>query len=346
MKKINVQPIIDAIIATVKSHEIKETPGAYRRWLWQDGKGTRELGINPYGCADAINLLYTVGDFYAPREVRAARISVLKSLQDPKTGMFRESTHHTIHTTAHCTGALELFDERPDYPLYELHKYFDKSELYALLDTLLWREDIWPESHKGAGVYAALVNSGEITPEFSENYFSWLDENCDEVTGFWRRGVANKAPVSSERYIDGAISLFGVMAGGFHFMFNHEYAKRPLLYPERIIDSEITLYRKGGLPDYFMKSCHFIEVDFIYCMTRAMRKTSHRRQECLEILTEIAEKFTDYLLGVDYKTDDSFNDLHMLFGASCALAELQSALPGMIISDKPMRLVLDRRPFI
>ena len=39
-------------------------------------------------------------------------------------------------------------------------------------------------------------------------------------------------------------------------------------------------------------------------------------------------------------------DLHMLFGSVCALAELQSALPGMIITEKPLRLVLDRRPFI
>jgi hypothetical protein len=36
----------------------------------------------------------------------------------------------------------------------------------------------------------------------------------------------------------------------------------------------------------------------------------------------------------------------MLFGAVCALAELQTALPGYIESKKAMRLVLDRRPFI
>jgi hypothetical protein len=35
-----------------------------------------------------------------------------------------------------------------------------------------------------------------------------------------------------------------------------------------------------------------------------------------------------------------------LFGAVCALAELQRALPGEIRSERPLRLVLDRRPFI
>ena len=43
---------------------------------------------------------------------------------------------------------------------------------------------------------------------------------------------------------------------------------------------------------------------------------------------------------------DGFNDLHMLFGSVCALAELQLALPGIIVTEKPLKLVLDRRPFI
>ena len=53
-----------------------------------------------------------------------------------------------------------------------------------------------------------------------------------------------------------------------------------------------------------------------------------------------------YLRQVDTQKDEEFNDLHMLFGAVCALAELQQALPGELTSAVPLRLVLDRRPFI
>ena len=56
--------------------------------------------------------------------------------------------------------------------------------------------------------------------------------------------------------------------------------------------------------------------------------------------------FVDYLSQVDPLRDEEFNDLHMLFGAVCALAELQQALPGLITSTVPLKLVLDRRPFI
>jgi hypothetical protein len=53
-----------------------------------------------------------------------------------------------------------------------------------------------------------------------------------------------------------------------------------------------------------------------------------------------------YLQGLDKAKNDGWNDLHQLFGALCALAELQTALPGQIRTNKPLRLVLDRRPFI
>ena len=49
---------------------------------------------------------------------------------------------------------------------------------------------------------------------------------------------------------------------------------------------------------------------------------------------DFAEKYVNYLCSIDYNTHEDFNDLHMLFGCSCALAELQEALPGKIISEK------------
>jgi hypothetical protein len=51
-------------------------------------------------------------------------------------------------------------------------------------------------------------------------------------------------------------------------------------------------------------------------------------------------------LGLDFETDDAFNDLHLLFGCACCLAELQQFMPGIVITEKPLKLVLDRRPFI
>jgi hypothetical protein len=62
-EKIYLQPVIEEIGKAVKKHEIEGSPGEYRRWRWQNEQGTRSMGKNEYGCADAINLLYTINDF-------------------------------------------------------------------------------------------------------------------------------------------------------------------------------------------------------------------------------------------------------------------------------------------
>jgi len=43
---------------------------------------------------------------------------------------------------------------------------------------------------------------------------------------------------------------------------------------------------------------------------------------------------------------DEINDLHNLFAAISALAVIQDAFPEFIRTEKPLRLVLDRRPFL
>lgn len=350
MNAADIRPLVDAIKKCVSRHELPQK-GAYGRWLWEggvwgDGGAPRALGKNPYGCADAANILYTVNAFDCGEETRRARIREIQILQDPETGMFHESTHDPIHTTAHCLGALQLFDDKPLYQVSALHKFFDKAALYALLDGLNWRGDPWTQSHRGAGVYAALVNAGEMTEEFSQDYFDWLWENADETTGFWKKGIAETAPCSDRRTVNGRASLYCYMAGGFHYLFNLEYAKMPLRYPEKVIDTCIKLYTENGLPDYFMKRCNFIETDWLYCLTRAGRQTAYRSEECMALIETFAETYCANLMKLDYETDESFNDLHLLFGACCTLAELQSALPGKLVTEKPLRLVLDRRPFI
>ena len=344
MKTLDIRGIIADVRKTVDSHELKK--GQYARWIRQNEKNDRNLGISEYGCADAANILYTINDFYCDDETRKARIDGLKSLQDSKTGLFSEPTHHPFHTTAHCVAALQLFDEKPIYPLKSLHPYLERENLYSLLDGLDWQCDPWPESHKGAGVYAALVNAGEETEKFCEYYFDWFRENADSVTGFWKKGYSDKAPYSEKRNVGNHSSVYPYMAAGFHYLFNHEYAKMPLVYPDKVIDSCIKMYEDGALPLSFLKSFGFIEIDWLYCIHRASRQTTHKNEKVKALIYDFAQRMTGFLTDTDFESDDGANDLHMLFGTVCALAEMQQALPGIVKTEKPLRLVLDRRPFI
>lgn len=330
--RIDIQPIIDNIYAAVKSHEL--VPGRYARYLWQDEQGTRKMGVNEYGCADAANILYTIGAFPGDEATRRAFVEAMQAMQDPDTGLFFEGTHHTYHTTAHVTAALELFDALPLYPMKGLEPFETPEGITGLLEGLEWDETPWGQSHKGAGVFAALAIIGRLRPETEDAYFEWLASHCDREHGL---GVKMNTWGDSTAH-----QLFG----WFHYLFNHAFKKRPIPCADTLIDTCISLYDDRELDDDFGRMCNFREIDWVFSLARAMRETPHRFDVGKDRLTRFAREYTDFLLQVDAARDDSFNDLHMLFGAVCALAELQQALPGLLWSKKPLRLVLDRRPFI
>lgn len=331
---------LDEIIAKVRSvvdsHCLDE--GSYARWIWNNKSGSRDLGASEYGCADAANILYTIGDFVREPEKRQIWVKNLQYMQNPETGLFSEPTHHTFHTTAHCVSALELFDALPRYPLRGLEPYLDIPNLYALLEGLDWANRPWPQSHQGAGVFAALSVTREADANWTNAYFDWLSSHCDPETGI---GIKNRP---------GEALLCHRLFGWFHYLFNHEYARRPFPYAEKLIDSCIDLYKNKALspnPNVsFGREIGFVEIDWIFALNRATRQTPHRFYEAKELLLDCGKGFVSYLEGLDEKKDDGMNDLHMLFGAVCALSELQLALPGEFSSTVPLKNPLDRRPFI
>ncbi len=325
----DITALIKNIKKSVEAHKIET--GAYIRYTHKEG----EQKANEYGCADAANILYTIGEFPTDVEERKKWVEILQNMQDKETGMFYEDTHYPMHTTAHCLAALELFDVKPLYPLTGLEMYKTKDGLYKLLESLPWKDSSWSGSHKGAGIYAALNLAGEATPEWNDWYFEWLWNESDPETGMWRKGYTDK---ERPRQMD--------MVASFHYLFNHEYARMPLRYPEKMIDSCIEMYEKGYLNDKFGKSTGFIEVDWVYCITRALRQCGHRFDDCKKVVRKFADSYLDALMAIDPDQPSGFDDIHMLFGTVCCVAEIQQFLPGYLYTEKPLKLVLDRRPFI
>ena len=330
MKTICLDPIIGAIRHCVDTHNLG-APGRYARWLWGEW---RELGLNPYGCADAANILYTIGDFPRDPAERAEWVSVLRGMQDPRSGMFSEPTHHTIHTTAHCLAALELFDAAPLYPCTALAPFAERDAMTDFLAHEVNWQKPWPQSHKGAGIMVCLTMTDMVGLEWKNWYFDWLWEHSDPESGFFYCGDGPKQGKPHE-----------YMAGGFHYFFNHEAERRPYRYPEKVIDSCLDLMERPAEAKFF-RGCGFIDVDVVFCLNRAMRQTPHRFAEGKAALEAYAEQYIAMLDAMDYERDETFNDLHMLFGTVCCLAELQIALPGKLLTSHPLRPVLDRRPFI
>lgn len=328
----NIDNIIDMIEKSVEDHCLGS--GKYARWRWQNEKGNRNLDSSEYGCADAANILYTIGKFPRDLETRAAFVAELRSFQK-EDGCFSEPTHHFLHSTAHCIAALELFDAAPIYPLtYHMENFGTIEKLEAFLPTLGWIDNPWPQSHQGAGLFAAMMLACDMPLEWQDSYFKWLWDNNDPVTGIGYKDHGDVKPLQHH------------LNGWFHYMFNHVYAKRPFPNSEKLINSCIDMYKNWNFSGDFAKAIGFAEIDWVFALNRASLNTGYRRQEALECIRDFAEKFLNFFETIDTEKHEQFNDLHALFGAACAIAELQLALPGEIKTTIPLKNVLDRRPFI
>lgn len=328
----NIDGLIEKIRQSVERHRIEE--GVYARWLWQDAKGERVLDKNEYGCADAANILYTIGDFPREPEKRAKWVEALQSLQDPQTGLYREATHVIFHTTAHCIAALELFDARPLYPITAMEPYKDPARACRMIEDLLKAGRIGPYAHTAAGLVAAMTITRMVDLRWKQAVYDTFHRQCDPQLGM--------------AHCEYARTSCDDMSAWFHHLFNYEYERRAYPYPEKLIDTCIAMYRNKDTQMWknFGHDVRFIEMDWVFCMNRASRQTAYRFDEVQQILWEFAQEHIEYLERVDPESDDQWNDLHMLFGTTCTLAELQLALPGKIETTVPLKSVLDRRPFI
>ena len=330
---INIDSLIKKIEETVEKHYLGD--GAYARYLWQDKNNSRKMGINEYGCADALNILYSINKLPKGAKREACR-EALQGLQNKDTGLFEEHTHHFIHTTAHCIASLELLDAEPIYPQKVMMKYFTKEGIEGLMDSIRWETAPWRDSHEVAGTYVVGVLTDNVDLDWQNHYFKLLYDRTDDTYGMSRKGTIDEEKIGLNHHLN----------GWFHYMFNMQYAKRPLKYPDKLIDTCIMMYDDGKLGASFKRGTGFAQVDWVYALNRAMRETPHRFDEAKARLHDFADSYFDYILSLDYDTNESWNDLHCLFGTVCTIAELQIALPGEVLSTRPLRLVLDRRPFI
>lgn len=311
--------------------------GLYQRHILRTGHAT-EGQADAYGTADAVNILYTLGQLPRGADERAALVAGVRSFQQADSGIFADPTHSDIHTTAHCIGALELLDSRPTHPLTFLQPLVQiNGELERFLDKLNWSTDPWRASHDGAGISAALSLTGEAPDAWFDRYFAWLYAEASSETGLWRREAM--LPMGDNP------GLFGNMAGTFHYHFNFVNARRPLPYPERVIDTCLDLLDQSPV-EFALTDVGFKDIDWIFCINRAERESGYRRQDVVTALEKVCDRMVTVLTDTAHLFSERFDDLHSIFGGLCAVAELQQALPGTIRTPTPLRLVLDRRPFI
>ncbi len=328
----DLRPFIQTVKQIVDRHSLGK-PGEYARWITQDKNGSRNLGSSPYGCANAANILYTIGALPDSIQEKQAFVQTLQHFQDEESGLFVSPGSYETHTTAFLSGALTLLDAKPLHRAKAFAQYLDRDALFAFMDAIDWPKNPWLGSHLGAGLYAAMILTGTADDAWEDLYFQWLDANADPETGLWKHGCLEGAP------------RFHYLAANFHYVFSYEHAKRALPYPRALLDTCIQAYRDGECID-FAKEVGWADIDFAYLVARVQRRAGARFEETQQILREIADGLIHQLYRMDPETSETLNDLNTLFAIVCALAVLQDALPGYIRTSRPLKLVLDIRPFL
>jgi hypothetical protein len=305
-------------------------PGGAGRYARAPGETTPEL----YGVADMACILHTLGALHPTEPERAEWAAAFQAFQTPDTGWLVEKspTHDPLHNTAFALAAMQLLDLAPARPVRMDATFADPKAFLATLD---WRTAVYLGSHRGAGVGAihALVPA-LADPAWFAAYFAACDGYFDPASGLM--GVGKPPGGDADQ-----------VGGTFHYSFLYEHFNRHLPYPEARIDAVLRTQQPDG---YWRDDNHlWLTLDAIYLLTRSLRICTHRFEDVRTTIRRImALLMRDLYSPAGRRTALSPKlPVHSVTAAISIAAEAQKFLGAQeVVTDRPLRLVLDRRPFI
>lgn len=305
-------------------------PGGAGRYARKAGETEPEL----YGVSDMACVLYSIDRLRPSEKERAEWAEAFQSFQTGPSGLLVEKspTHTPLHNTAFALAAMELLSLRPAHPVTLAAEYRD---IRAFLATLDWEKRVYPDSHRGAGIGSLCALVPELRdPAWFDAYFDECEARFDPRNGMMGR---NK-PAGGD---------FDQIGGTFHYAFVFSHFNRQLPYPERRIDAILGLQQPDG---YWSPDNHlWLTLDAIYLLTRTSRYCTHRHAEIVALVRRMMKVLERDVFSPAgrAKTFAGKLPVHSLTAAISMAAEAQIFLGHReIITERPLRLVLDRRPFI
>ncbi len=291
--------------------------------------------IELYGISDMACILYTLGLLHPTEKERSEWAAGFQTFQVAGTGMLVEKanpTHPPLHNTAFALAAMELLELRPELPVRMGAEHQHPREFLNALD---WKKRVYPDSHKGAGMGAIFALVPELgTPAWFAEYFAACDELFDPNNGL----------MGKEKPKGGDSDQVG---GTFHYSFLYNAFNRRMPYPERRIDAVLGLQGADGYWDKTNRT--WLTLDAVYLLTRTVRFTPYRVADVEKMVRGLMDILMDDLYSVAGRKKVYTGRLavHSLTCAISIAAEAQQFLGAeVVVTERPLRLVLDRRPFI
>lgn len=303
------------------------------------GDNTREL----YGIADMACILYTIDELHPTESERQEWLEGLQSFQDPGSGYLIALTASLskVHNTAFAIGAMNLFEEnlsngkRPEHRL-RFARNFDAAEsMERYVGSLNWETNVYESGENSIGLASAFAN---VTDTVGPEWFAWL------MNYFDTRFDPNNGMLGQDKPSGGDTDQIG---GTFHFAFFWEYFGRQMPFSDQRVDAILGL--QGPTEIWAGDNPWWMPFDSIYMLSRVASYSDYRKEDIRNSVQRAVE--VCYERAMDQacrETDFYYPELgvHTLTGAISLFAVAQQFLGDEIISPKPLRLVLDRRPYI
>ena len=311
---VDARPFIDWIRTVYEpACRVGDAVGAYGR-----SPGRRHAHL--YGTSDMACVRWTIGDLdVGEADAWAEQFATFRH----DDGTYREhlATHHPWHSTAFALAAMELFDldcPRPDFLV---------TDPTAVLDGLDWRDDVYTGSHEGAALASVAALCG-VDDAWWTAYWRALEAHLDPATGMFGDG---KPPGGDSDQIGGT----------FHYAFVYEHVGRVLPHAEARVAAVLANRVHDGL--WHPENRRWLTLDGVYLLTRSgVDGVADAVRDAVRIVE--AESMTEP--GRTW-FDEWYLGVHDLTATVSTLAEAQRFLgPDEVVTEVPLRLVLDRRPFI
>ena len=306
------------------------------------GDYARRVGgefVELYGIADMACILYALDALTPDEKAKSEWISRLQSFQDPGSGLLLAKTAYLskVHNTAFALGALNLFDAPPSHPLVFARNFDTPQKMEEYIASRDWQGGVY----LGGEDVVGLASSFALVPDtVSAQWFTWFLDYFDG-----NLFDPNNGMIGRDTPPEGTLDQIG---GTFHFDFFWQYFDRAMPFAEQRIDAILGLQRDDG--DWDPGNPWWMPFDAIYMLARAVSGSGHRVEDFRDCVRGVVTRAYDRIMdGSSRESDFVKQDMgvHTLNGALGLFAVGQSILgPDEVRTTKPLRLVLDRRPYI
>jgi hypothetical protein len=240
--------------------------------------------------------------------------------------------HSSLHGNGQVIGALGLIGGKQRFPV-KLYEAFDTIEkIGPWLEKFDWPGQ-WPSSHLFWGGLHCFSFSKKCPSGWVETVITWLNQNLDSKTGWWRQGT-----MYTDRHqpLGGAVHIYPI--------YQHHGYSFPM--PERVIDSVLEMQIPAGnwLDRNKVGIMHYLELDALYALAQMRDQVPTYKKEKLESAVRKYGKLVKQYWQNEQASLWSMHP-HLILAAVGTFGLLQRLLPDEWVDDKKWTDIFSDRRF-